>query len=66
VKIILNGQSRPVESEIDLAGLLDRLELPSKRIAVEVNGSVVRRADWPETPVSDGDRIEVVHFVGGG
>ena len=66
IDIHLNGESRAIEAETDLAELVDRLSLPSKRIAVELNGSVVRRADWPETPVSDGDKIEVVHFVGGG
>ena len=66
VKIVLNGEPRALETETDLAGLVDRLELPSARIAVELNGSVVRRVNWPDTPVNDGDRIEVVHFVGGG
>ena len=66
IDIHLNGESRPVEPGIDLATLVERLSLPSKRIAVELNGSVVRRVDWPATPVSEGDRIEVVHFVGGG
>ena len=55
-----------MDGEIDLAVLVERLSLPSKRIAVEVNGSVIRRADWSNTAVNDGDRIEVVHFVGGG
>jgi sulfur carrier protein len=66
INIHLNGETRVVETTTDLAKLVDELALPSKRIAVELNGSVVRRADWHETPVSDGDKIEVVHFVGGG
>ena len=64
--ILLNGETRKVEFETDLARLLDDLELPKQRIAIELNGSVIRRSDWAETLVSDGDRIEVVHFVGGG
>jgi sulfur carrier protein len=66
VEIVLNGEPRSLEAETDLAGLVDRLDLPSRRIAVELNGSVVRRSDWPATRVNDGDKLEVVHFVGGG
>lgn len=64
--IVLNGETRKIEFETDLARLLDHFELPKQRIAIELNGSVIRRSDWAETLVSDGDRIEVVHFVGGG
>ncbi|MBP7416313.1 MAG: sulfur carrier protein ThiS [Pyrinomonadaceae bacterium] len=64
--ITLNGEQLPIEGKIDLETLVGQLELPAKRLAVEMNGIVVRRANWPQTPVNDGDRIEVVHFVGGG
>lgn len=66
ITIFLNGLERDVESDIDLAKLLDSLSLPSQRIAVELNSSVIRRADWERTTVAEGDRIEVVQFVGGG
>ena len=66
MQIVLNGETRTVESDTRLEQVVEQLSLPSKRIAVELNGSVVRRVEWPETPVSDGDKIEVVHFVGGG
>ncbi|MEQ1923246.1 MAG: sulfur carrier protein ThiS [Pyrinomonadaceae bacterium] len=66
ILITLNGEQLPVKSNIDLETLVNRLELPAKRLAVEINGNVVRRSDWPQTNVSDGDKIEVVHFVGGG
>jgi thiamine biosynthesis protein ThiS len=66
IHIHLNGETRSIAVETDLAALVERLSLPTKRIAVELNGSVVRRNDWPQTPINDGDRIEVVHFVGGG
>ncbi len=66
IKIRLNGETREIESQIDIVGLLDLLSLPSQRVAVELNGTVIRRVDWPETQISHGDRIEVVHFVGGG
>jgi sulfur carrier protein len=42
------------------------MDLKGDRIAVEHNGQIVQRARWADTPVSSGDRLEVVHFVGGG
>ena len=65
IDIHLNGESRATDAQ-DLAKLVEQLALPSKLIAVELNGTVVRRVEWPQTRVSDGDKIEVVHFVGGG
>lgn len=66
IHIFLNGERRSVPGEIDLDRLLERFSLPKQRVAIELNHSVVRRADWPQTIVSDEDKIEVVHFVGGG
>ena len=64
--IFLNGEPRDVESNIDLETLLDIFSLPKQRVAVELNKMVVRRNEWATTNISDSDRIEVVHFVGGG
>ncbi|HMQ02308.1 MAG TPA: sulfur carrier protein ThiS [Pyrinomonadaceae bacterium] len=64
--IILNGEIKEIESEVTVDRLLDLFSLPKQRVAVELNKSVVRRADWPETKVKKEDRIEVIHFVGGG
>ncbi len=66
IKILLNGETREAPGGINLDHLLDLFSLPSQRIAIELNKNVIRRADWPQTVVGDGDRIEVVHFVGGG
>lgn len=66
VNIFLNGESREIPAEIDLARLLEHFSLSSQRVAVELNHSVIRRTDWPTTIVRDGDQIEIVHFVGGG
>ena len=66
ILITLNGEQLPIAGNIDLETLVGRLALPAKRLAVEMNGNVIRRADWPQTIVSHGDKIEVVHFVGGG
>ena len=66
IRITLNGVTREVPGQFDLESLLDHFELPSQRVAIELNGTVVRRADWPTAVVTEGDKIEVVHFVGGG
>ena len=66
INIQLNGEPREFAGETDLAELIDLLSLSSKQVAVELNNNVIRRADWPETIVHEGDRVEVVHFVGGG
>lgn len=62
----INGEVREVPEEIDLDRLLELFSLPKQRVAIELNNNVIPRADWPTTAVSDDDKIEVVHFVGGG
>ncbi len=66
IKILLNGETREIADEVDLDRLLELFFLPKQRIAIELNNSVIRRVNWPETLVRDKDKIEVVHFVGGG
>jgi len=66
ISIILNGEPRQIGGELNLDELIDYFSLPRQRVAVEHNGQVVRRSDWPLKIVSHHDRIEVVHFVGGG
>jgi thiamine biosynthesis protein ThiS len=66
MQIVLNGQSREFPSLANLQDLIAALELKGDRIAVEHNGNIVSRTEWPNTPVAEGDRFEVVHFVGGG
>ena len=66
INVMLNGEPRTIEEEVTLDRMLDLFSLPRQRVAVELNRSVVRRGDWPETAVSEGDVIEVIHFVGGG
>ena len=66
MKVRLNGEVREVPAGLNLEQLLEHFSLPSQRVAVELNKTVVRRADWPATKISDSDMIEVIHFVGGG
>jgi len=65
MKVFVNGEPREV-NETTLAGLVTELDLPVARIAIELNRDVVRRSDWDSTMLKDEDRIEIVHFVGGG
>jgi sulfur carrier protein len=67
--LILNGQSRTFPELQESAGLnhlIAALGLQGDRVAVEHNGEIVPRTNWPETVLTAGDRLEVVHFVGGG
>jgi thiamine biosynthesis protein ThiS len=66
ITIHLNGQPTEVPDGLSLDALLAWLKLPLDRIAVEHNLEIVSRPHWPETMVKAGDRLEVVHFVGGG
>ena len=66
LRIYVNGESRELSAPISLAELINQLDLPAARIAVELNRAVVRRGEWSTTMLQDEDRIEIVHFVGGG
>jgi sulfur carrier protein len=67
--LILNGQSRTFDSlphPASLEQLIAELGLKGDRVAVEHNGEIVPRSGWAETTLNGGDRLELVHFVGGG
>lgn len=64
--VTLNGEKREVADGLSVATLLESLGLAGQPCAVEVNGQVVPKRRHAETPVRDGDRIEVVTLVGGG
>lgn len=66
LRIELNGEAKEVEDGTTLQGLVQQLSLAPERLAVELNREVVRRADWPQATLAEGDRVEIVHFVGGG
>lgn len=66
MRIQVNGESREVAEELSLQDLVDVLKLAPERLAIELNQNVVRRADWPISILKQDDRVEVVHFVGGG
>jgi sulfur carrier protein len=67
--VVLNGQPRSfttLSEAPSLDQLVTELGLKGDRVAVEHNGAIVPRASWPRTMLNAGDRLEVVHFVGGG
>ncbi|HEX3662277.1 MAG TPA: sulfur carrier protein ThiS [Acidobacteriaceae bacterium] len=67
--LVINGQPRSfpaLASGATVLDLLSALGLKQDRVAVEHNGAIVSRPAWPTTPVTGGDRFEIVHFVGGG
>ncbi len=66
MKLVINGAEREVADVPDLAALIESLGMKPDRIAVELNRGIVPRGTWAETPLKEGDRLEIVHFVGGG
>ena len=66
MRVYLNGDSKDLAESSTLLDLVNELNLPSPRIAIELNRSVVRRREWENTMLNENDRIEIVHFVGGG
>lgn len=66
MQIVLNGEKTEQEDGLSIAGLLTELGIGLERVAVEVNLDIVPKARYETHLLSDGDRIEIVHFVGGG
>ena len=64
--VVVNGDSREVEVGTTVLGLLQALGLDARQVAVERNREIVPRAQHGETTLEDGDKLEVVTFVGGG
>jgi len=66
MKLQINGNPRDFSAPLSLQDLLQQLGIKPDRVAVELNRNIVPREQWEKTPLSDGDRLEIVHFVGGG
>lgn len=66
ISVVVNGENFSVGRGLNLDALLRRLNLAPERLAVELNREVVPRDDWASVEICDGDKIEIVHFVGGG
>jgi sulfur carrier protein len=66
---VLNGQSREfpqLAPGANLQDLIAELDLKGDRVAIEHNGTIVPRTEWANGVLAEGDRLEIVHFVGGG
>lgn len=66
MQIIVNGEARDIPDDLDMAGLIEQLELGDRRIAVEVNRELVPRSTFAGHRLRDGDQVEIIHAVGGG
>jgi len=66
MNVTINGEARSFENVGTVSELVQALAIKSDRVAVELNREIVTRDRWPATALHDGDRLEIVHFVGGG
>ncbi len=66
MRIIVNGEPSEIRDNSSVADLLDGLRIGRERVAVEVNLDIVPKARYDDHLLSEGDKIEIVHFVGGG
>jgi thiamine biosynthesis protein ThiS len=66
MQLILNGEKREFADGLSLSALVDQLGTKPERVAVELNDTIVPRGRWFQTALKEGDRLEIVHFVGGG
>jgi thiamine biosynthesis protein ThiS len=66
LSLVLNGESRVMEAVRTVADLVGALGLDARKVAVERNLEIVPRSLYDRTELADGDRLEIVHFIGGG
>jgi thiamine biosynthesis protein ThiS len=66
MKLIVNGEQREFAQVANLSDLIGQLGMKADRVAVELNRELVSRERWGVTRLADGDKLEIVHFVGGG
>lgn len=66
MQVSINGEARQLVDGITVSLLLEELQIPATRVAVELNLEIVPKADFAGRTLQDGDKIEIVHFVGGG
>jgi thiamine biosynthesis protein ThiS len=66
MRLQINGDDKEVSDSLTLAELVNQLGMKADRVAVELNREIVPRPRWADTALHDGDKLEIVHFVGGG
>ena len=65
-KIQLNGNSYEINTETNLNQLLNKLKIKKTKVAIELNGVIVEKNKYPKVILNKGDKVEIVHFIGGG
>jgi sulfur carrier protein len=66
MRLTLNGELHEASDSATVAELLQQLRIEPGRVAVEVNLSIIKKAEYPTFRLKDGDKVEIVNFVGGG
>ncbi len=66
IQILVNGEARAWRRGATVADLLQDLEITTERVAVELNLEILDRASFPRRPLEEGDRVEILSFIGGG
>ena len=65
-KIQLNGSPYKINANTNLNELLNKLKIKKNKVAVELNGTIVEKDKYPKVVLNKGDKVEIVHFIGGG
>ena len=65
-KIQLNGNPYKINTETNLNQLLNKLKIQKTKVAIELNGVIVEKNKYPQVILNKGDKVEIVHFIGGG
>ena len=66
IKITVNGKQMSVNINYSLKNLIDKLKLPIKKVAIELNQSIINKNSLSKIKIKQNDKIEIVHFIGGG
>ncbi len=66
MQVLINGESQKFDGEMTVSMLLQQSGLTGKRIAVEINEAIVPKSQHADTIIHDGDKIEIIHAIGGG
>ncbi|MFM7990507.1 MAG: sulfur carrier protein ThiS, partial [Candidatus Fonsibacter sp.] len=66
IKVLLNGKNKTIDDKTNLNLLLKELSIESNKVAIEINGVVVSKNDYEKKIIRTNDKIEIVHFIGGG
>lgn len=66
MEIIVNGESQHIKENSTVLELLDKLKVKEKTMAVAINMKIVKKEEWKSHVIHEGDKLELLHFVGGG